>query len=101
MLLDAANRSGAWVRGEHLDQVNASLRALAEAGLNVPHDVAIVGFDDIPAASLTSPPLTTIMQDMKGAGELLVDTVLAQVEERPLPRTTLPARLVVRRSSAG
>ncbi|WP_028793473.1 hypothetical protein [Thalassobaculum salexigens] len=33
MLLDAANRSGAWVRGEHLDQVNASLRALAEAAV--------------------------------------------------------------------
>ena len=77
------------------------MRALAEAGLAVPQDVAIVGFDDIPAASLTSPPLTTIMQDMKGAGELLVDTVLAQVEDRPLPPTMLPARLVVRRSTVG
>ena len=78
-----------------------AMRALAEAGLTVPGDVAIVGFDDIPAASLTTPPLTTIMQDMKGAGQLLVDTLVAQVEDRPLPPTILPARLVVRRSTGG
>ena len=77
------------------------MRALAEKGMSIPKDVAIVGFDDIPAASLTSPPLTTIMQDMKGAGELLVETVLAQVEGRALPPTMLPARLVVRRSTSG
>ena len=41
------------------------------------------------------------MQDMKGAGELLVETVLAQVEGRALPPTMLPARLVVRRSTSG
>jgi len=78
-----------------------AMRALAEKGMSIPKDVAIVGFDDIPAASLTSPPLTTIMQDMKGAGELLVETVLAQVEGRALPPTMLPARLVVRRSTSG
>lgn len=77
-----------------------AMRALAEAGRRVPDDVAIVGFDDIPAASLTSPPLTTIMQDLKAAGALLVETVLAQVEDRPLPSATLPTRLVVRRSTA-
>ena len=78
-----------------------AMRALAEKGMSIPKNVAIVGFDDIPAASLTSPPLTTIMQDLKGAGELLVETVLAQVEGRALPPTMLPARLVVRRSTSG
>ena len=76
-----------------------AMRALAQAGLSVPGDVAIVGFDDIPAASLTSPPLTTVMQDMKGAGQLLVDTLVAQIEDRPPPPGTLPARLVVRGST--
>ena len=76
-----------------------AMRALAEAGLSVPGDVAIVGFDDIPAASLTSPPLTTIMQDLKGAGELLVDTLVGQINGTALPPGTLPARLVVRRST--
>lgn len=77
-----------------------AMRALAEAGRRVPQDVAVVGFDDIPAASLTTPPLTTVMQDIKGAGELLIDTLMAQIEGRELPERTLSARLVVRGSSA-
>ncbi|WP_206239260.1 LacI family DNA-binding transcriptional regulator [Novosphingobium terrae] len=76
-----------------------ALRALAAKGLRVPEDVAIVGFDDIPAAAMTSPPLTTLVQDLRGAGELLIDTLLAQIEDRPLPSPMLPARLTVRRSS--
>lgn len=76
-----------------------ALRALAEAGLSVPNDVAVVGFDDIPAASLTTPPLTTLMQDIKGAGELLLETLMAEIENRQGPPRTLPAKLVVRGSS--
>ncbi len=64
-------------------------------------DVALVGFDDIPAASLTSPPLTTVMQDMRHAGEALVETVMAQVEELQPPSPILPTRLVVRASTGG
>jgi DNA-binding LacI/PurR family transcriptional regulator len=74
------------------------MRALAEAGLSVPGEVALVGFDDIPAASQTSPPLTTIMQDIKGAGERLVETLLAKIEGRAMPGNRLPTRLVVRKS---
>ncbi|WP_340586431.1 LacI family DNA-binding transcriptional regulator [Erythrobacter alti] len=76
-----------------------AMRALAEAGLGVPGDVALVGFDDIPAASLTNPPLTTIMQDIKGAGERLVETLLAKVEEREGPDNRLPTKLIVRAST--
>lgn len=76
-----------------------AMRALYEAGRAIPEDVAIVGFDDIPAASLASPPLTTLVQDLKSAGELLVDSLLAQIEDRPPPRRTLPARLMIRGSS--
>jgi DNA-binding LacI/PurR family transcriptional regulator len=94
-------------RGKPFDAIFAAsdliamgaMRALGEAGRSIPGDVAVVGFDDIPAASLTSPPLTTLMQDMKGAGELLVETLLGQLDEQPLPAPTLPARLVVRQSS--
>jgi DNA-binding LacI/PurR family transcriptional regulator len=75
-----------------------AMRALSEVGRSVPGDVAIVGFDDIPAASLASPPLTTIMQDLKCAGELLVETLLCRIEGRAPPPRTLPARLIVRRS---
>ncbi|RYY37885.1 MAG: LacI family transcriptional regulator, partial [Sphingomonadales bacterium] len=59
-----------------------AMRALAGASLKIPGDVAVVGFDNIPAAGLTTPPLTTIQQDIAGAGERLVETVLAQIEGR-------------------
>ncbi|ABD26327.1 transcriptional regulator, LacI family [Novosphingobium aromaticivorans DSM 12444] len=96
-------------RGKTFDAIFAAsdliaigaMRALAEAGRSVPADVAVVGFDDIPAASLTTPPLTTIMQDTRLAGEALVDCVLGQVEGRPPSPRILPARLVVRASSGG
>ncbi|MFN6934313.1 MAG: LacI family DNA-binding transcriptional regulator [Tsuneonella sp.] len=76
-----------------------AMRALAEAGRSVPGDVAVVGFDDIPAASLTRPPLTTVMQDIRGAGERLVETLLADIEGRERPGVRLPTRLVVRAST--
>ncbi|MCJ2177690.1 LacI family DNA-binding transcriptional regulator [Novosphingobium album (ex Hu et al. 2023)] len=78
-----------------------AMRALSEAGLSIPGDVAVMGFDDIPAASMTNPPLTTVMQDLRGAGECLVDTLIAQIEDQEIPVPTLPARLVIRRSTAG
>jgi DNA-binding LacI/PurR family transcriptional regulator len=78
-----------------------AMRALAAAGRTIPGDVAVVGFDDIPAASLANPPLTTVMQDVRGAGERLLDTLLAQVEGRRPPPPTLPTQLVIRGSTGG
>ncbi len=86
--------------GSDLIAVGA-MRALAAAGVAVPDDVAIMGFDDIPAASMTSPPLTTVMQDLKGAGERLVESLIAQIEESDAPPSTLDTQLVVRRSTTG
>jgi DNA-binding LacI/PurR family transcriptional regulator len=73
-------------------------RALQEHQINVPGDVSVVGFDDIPAASLASPPLTTVMQDTRVAGEMLVDNLLRLVHKEPIRETVLPTRLIVRRS---
>lgn len=78
-----------------------AMRALREAGLSIPGDVAVMGFDDLPAASMTNPPLTTLMQDLKGAGEVLVATLAAQIDGEDAAPRALPARLVVRRSTAG
>lgn len=76
-----------------------AMRALSEAGRAVPDDVKIVGFDDLPAASLTRPPLTTVAQDYRRAGELLVDTLLARIRGETTATAILPPRLVVRASS--
>ena len=70
---DAANELLA--RGEKFDALVAAsdliaigaLRALQERGMDVPGSVSVVGFDDIPAASLSNPPLTTVMQDTRRA----------------------------------
>ena len=93
-------------RGEAFDAiVGASdlialgaMRKLQEHGLGVPGDVAVVGFDDIPAAGLANPPLTTIAQNTRLAGEVLVETLLHRIREEPAEARMLPARLVVRRS---
>ncbi|HEX8445519.1 MAG TPA: LacI family DNA-binding transcriptional regulator [Sphingomonas sp.] len=77
----------------------AAMRVLAEAGLTVPDAIALVGFDDIPAAGLANPPLTTVAQDVGVAGRRLVDMLLARVRGEPVDSRVLPTHLVVRRSS--
>lgn len=76
-----------------------SMHALQSLGRSVPEDVAVVGFDDIPAASLSSPPLTTIAQDPRQAAEALVETIVAGIETGGACNRILPVRLVVRGSS--
>lgn len=76
-----------------------AIDALDRAGVRVPEEVAVVGFDGIPAAAHARPALTTIEQDTDAAGKLLVDALLAQVEGRGRPRPGVPCRLVVRGSS--
>lgn len=76
-----------------------AMRALHEAGIRVPDEVSIVGFDDLAAARLAEPPLTTISQDTRHAGEVLVETLIAKIEERAPESVLLPVKLVVRGSS--
>ncbi len=93
-------------RGQQFDAVVAAsdliaigaLRALNEHGVEVPARVSVVGFDDIPSASITNPPLTTVVQDTKMAGEILVDTLLKLIRDEPTQGQVLSTRLLVRRS---
>jgi len=75
-----------------------ALRALQESGVEVPRQVAVAGFDDIPAASLTNPPLTTVMQDTRRAGELLVETLLRQINGEPASNSVIPTKVILRKS---
>ncbi|NLD73780.1 MAG: LacI family transcriptional regulator [Chloroflexi bacterium] len=80
------------------------LRAARRAGVRVPEDLAVVGFDDILYASYVCPPLTTISQPKAEMGERAMRMALAlRDEDSPAPETegqvVLPGRLVVRESS--
>jgi DNA-binding LacI/PurR family transcriptional regulator len=75
-----------------------AMHALQQAGRGVP-ETAVVGFDDIPAASLASPPLTTVTQDARAAAEALVDTLIESIETGSAEDQVLPVRLTVRESS--
>jgi LacI family transcriptional regulator len=79
-----------------------AIRACYEAGLRVPEDVSIIGFDDIPLASYVVPPLTTIMQPAETLGRIAVAMLLARLGDRsaPIQRQTLSVALVERQSSA-
>jgi DNA-binding LacI/PurR family transcriptional regulator len=78
------------------------LRALYEAGREVPRDLSLVGFDDIPEAQFFTPPLTTVRQDFNEVGRqslmLLLDEMAAGA--RSSTRVIVPPRLEVRDSTA-
>jgi len=76
-----------------------AVRALHDAGINVPANVSIVGYDDLAAARMADPAITTIAQDTRLAGETLVRTLIAKIEERAPESVLLPVKLVVRNSS--
>ena len=76
--------------------------ALVEAGLVIPDDIAVAGFDDIPIARYVTPALTTMQVHIAELGtqalEMLVETLAAKDEPSPPPRTLTP-ELVVRQST--
>ena len=75
-----------------------AMKALQDHGIQVPEQVAVVGFDDIPMASFTFPPLTTAKQNTKLAGELLVDSLIKLINEEEVSTTLMPTSLIVRKS---
>lgn len=77
------------------------LRRLHEAGRQVPRDLSVVGFDDIPEAAYFTPPLTTIRQDFAELGRRCLHILLARIEGDAEPtRVVVAPELVVRDSTA-
>lgn len=74
------------------------LQQLKEAGIRVPEDVAVVGFDNIQLAAFTTPGLTTVQQNTAQAGEKLVENLLLAIDGQPTDDHLLPTNLVVRQS---
>ena len=77
-----------------------AIRTLAERGRRVPDDVAVVGFDDVREAQLTTPALTTVRQPLSDLGRSMTRVLLSRIADVDTPqRTVLPVELI-RRASA-
>lgn len=77
----------------------AAMDAIRETGRDVPHDVAVVGYDDISIAQHSNPPLTTIRQNGPLAGKLLAESLIQNLRTGVIASTSIPAELVVRASA--
>jgi LacI family transcriptional regulator len=77
-----------------------AMRALREAGVRVPEDVAVMGFDGIEEGALAQPPLSTAVQDVQEIGRQAVRMLLRAIEEPDgeFSHETLPVRLEIRHS---
>jgi LacI family transcriptional regulator len=78
-----------------------ALKAIAEAGLSVPKDIAVIGFDDLEFSALTNPPLTTIRQPRYEMGKQSLEILIAnlQGERNETAKVCLMPELVARRST--
>jgi DNA-binding LacI/PurR family transcriptional regulator len=78
-----------------------AIRALNRVGMQVPKDVSVVGYDDVPFARYNRPALTTISQDTAQAGRLLVSKLLNANGRLEIRSERVPTNLIVRESCGG
>jgi LacI family transcriptional regulator len=80
-----------------------ALRAIRQAGLSMPDDIAVASFDDLPPAQMAEPQLTTVRQPVRRTGELAVEMLIDILDHGTDPprRVILPTELVVRESCGG
>ncbi len=78
-----------------------SIWAFHEAGLRVPEDISVVGFDDIPGAAYANPGLTTVRQPLVKMGQIAAQTVVDQIEGRGeyMPEIAIEPEFVIRQST--
>ena len=101
VLFNLRERPTAIFAGSDLSALGV-LRAAREAGLRVPEDLSVVGFDDIPLAAWITPALTTVRQPLTEMAAVAVSTLLEGAEggEPPRRRVELATDLIVRESTA-
>ncbi|MFD9741256.1 LacI family DNA-binding transcriptional regulator [Umezawaea sp. NPDC059074] len=100
-LLELSTPPTAVFAGSDLQALGA-YQALHEHRLRVPDDVSVVGFDDLPFAPWTAPPLTTVRQPLREMGALATRMLLSLIrgEKLAAPRAELATNLIVRGSTA-
>jgi DNA-binding LacI/PurR family transcriptional regulator len=77
----------------------AAIQALTATGRRVPEDVSVVGYDNIGASALTVPGLTTVTQNIRIAGETMVDLLVRKISGESVRSRVVPTELIVRGSS--
>ncbi|HEX2864094.1 MAG TPA: substrate-binding domain-containing protein, partial [Deinococcales bacterium] len=77
-----------------------AMAALEDAGLHVPWDVSVTGFDDLPPARNAKPQLTTARQPIRDVGRTAARLLLEQLAGEPPREVILPVQLIVRASSS-
>jgi len=95
--------------GETFDAVFAAsdliaigaMKCMRKAGIEMPQQVSVVGFDDIPAAAYSGPSLTTVRQDTRVAAKVLVENLIAMINGEKVESCLLPMSLVIRGSCGG
>jgi len=96
--IDKGNLPEAFLIGSDPMAIGAG-RALREAGLRVPQDIAIVGIDDIEMAAYADPPLTTVKIFTEQMGQSAVKLLLERIGGREVPlKIVLPSKLIIRDS---
>jgi DNA-binding LacI/PurR family transcriptional regulator len=76
-----------------------ALSAASDKGIKIPDDISIIGFDDIPFAKVTCPPLTTVHQPLREKGKLAAELLVQNIEGKEIfSQNLLTTRLVVRGS---
>lgn len=76
----------------------SAMRALSERGFIVPKQIAVIGYDDVSLAAFTTPPLTTVRQDLDLAARSLVDLLFRRISGEETVSLSMPPRLMVRGS---
>jgi DNA-binding LacI/PurR family transcriptional regulator len=100
-LLGGANRPTAFAAASDLLAIYA-IHAIEDLGLRPGHDLAVVGFDDLPLAAHTRPALTTVRQPFDQICDRLIETLLGVIdgEYAIAPQTLIAPELIIRQSSA-
>ena len=109
----SSERTGAEI-AEHLQEIEGKvdgifaatdtiavtcLKELRERAIDVPRQLKIVGFDDLPISSQTAPPLTTVRQDIAAGAKGLVDLLLRRLEGEDTESLVLPPHLILRETA--
>jgi len=79
-----------------------AMDAVREHGLSIPDQISIIGFDDVPQASLVYPKLTTVRQPLEQMGQIAAETLMERIKDKGCPpqRITLATQLILRDTCA-